>query len=163
VFLGTFFLTVVFDLTVAVEVGLLLACLFFIVRMSQLFRAHWQDGTPPGIAVAQLYGALFFGAVGRIETLGDALAHGTRVIVLDAHRLISVDTSGIDALRQLRRELLRRGIEMVFVDVNEQPRSIMSRAGFLAELGDHHVFGTLAQAYAHWAPAQPAAGSAAVG
>ncbi len=152
VFLGTFFLTVVFDLTVAVEVGLLLACLFFILRMGQLFSARWVDDAPPGFAVARLYGPLFFGAVGRIETLGDTLPPETRVLVLEAHRLISVDTSGIDALRQLRRELGRRGIEIVFVDVNEQPLSIMTRAGFFDELGPSHLFGTLSDAYSHWSP-----------
>ena len=153
VFLGTFFLTVIFDLTVAVEVGLVLACVFFIVRMAQLFRATWAAGAPPGFAVAQLYGALFFGAVGRIETLGDTLPSGTRVLVLEAHRLISMDTSGIDALRQLKRELGRRDVELVFVDVNEQPRSIMTRAGFVAELGADHLFDTLDAAYAHWTSA----------
>jgi sulfate permease, SulP family len=154
IFLGTFLLTVIFDLTVAVEVGLLLACLFFIVRMSQLFRAHWQTDTPPGLAVVQLYGALFFGAVGRIESLGDALPQGTRVVIIDAHRLVSVDTSGVDALRQLRRDLARRDIELMMVDLNEQPLSLMTRAGFLAELGANHVHATLAQAYAQCAPRQ---------
>jgi sulfate permease, SulP family len=155
IFLGTFLLTVIFDLTVAVEVGLVLACLFFIVRMSRLFRAHWLANTPPGIAVAQLYGALFFGAVGRIESLGDALPQGTQVMIIDAHRLISLDTSGVDALRQLRRELARRGIDLVFVDVNEQPLSLLTRSGLLAELGASHVHETLAQAYAQWQSLDP--------
>jgi sulfate permease, SulP family len=155
IFLGTFLLTVIFDLTVAVEVGLVLACLFFIMRMSQLFRAQWQTDTPPGIAVVQLYGALFFGAVGRIESLGDALPQGTQVMIIDAHRLISLDTSGVDALRQLRRELARRGIDLVFVDVNEQPLSLLTRSGFLAELGASHVHETLAQAYTQWQSLDP--------
>jgi sulfate permease, SulP family len=155
IFLGTFLLTVIFDLTVAVEVGLVLACLFFIMRMSQLFRAQWQTDTPPGIAVVQLYGALFFGAVGRIESLGDALPQGTQVMIIDAHRLISLDTSGVDALRQLRRELARCGIDLVFVDVNEQPLSLLTRSGFLAELGASHVHETLAQAYTQWQSLDP--------
>jgi sulfate permease, SulP family len=161
VFLGTFLLTVIFDLTVAIEVGLLLACVFFIYRMSQLFRAQWLTDTPPGIAVSQLYGALFFGAVGHIEQLEESTPTGTRVLVLEAHRLLSVDTSGVDALRQLKRSMARKGIDLVMANVNEQPRSIMSRAGFFDELGPHHVFASLDEAYAQWsaAAASPLSGS----
>ena len=69
VLLGTFVLTVVFDLTVAIEVGLVLACAFFIWRMSQLFSvepaAHLE--APAGVQVRRLYGSLFFGAVNKLE------------------------------------------------------------------------------------------------
>ena len=74
IMLGTFFLTVVFDLTVAVEVGLMLACVFFIYRMSTLFRveppaAADAPGRCPPAGDRALFGALFFGAVGKLEAL----------------------------------------------------------------------------------------------
>jgi SulP family sulfate permease len=143
ILVGTFLLTVVFDLTVAVEVGLVLACVFFIWRMSKLFRAEkltttGATGTPlPDAAVVHaLYGALFFGAVGKIEALGEGLPAATRALVLEMHQLISIDTSGVDALSQLRRSLARQGVALVLADVNEQPRSLMQRSGFIADHGE---------------------------
>jgi sulfate permease, SulP family len=169
VLLGTFFLTVVFDLTIAVEVGLLLACGFFIWRMSQLFQVErvsadtapppspsmssasgdFQDTLPlaePGVEVFSFYGTLFFGAVGKIESLPERLRAGTSVVVLEMHRLISVDTSGVDALVQLHRQLQRRGVRLIVAALNEQPRSLLTRSGFDTLLGEHGIAPTLAAA-----------------
>ena len=155
---GTFLLTVVFDLTVAVEVGLVLACVFFIWRMSQLFsaepigddelRRETGRDTPraDGVHVLQLYGSLFFGAVGKIEAIADQLPAGTRALVLDMHRLVLLDTTGVDALTQLLRALRKRGVALVVAEVNEQPRSLMHRSGFDALLDDGAVAPTLADA-----------------
>ena len=147
--LGTFGLTVVFDLTVAVEVGLLMACGFFIYRMGQLFSARPQalaDGVAPGVAVFELFGSLFFGAVGKIEALPAQLPLGTRCLVLQMHRLISIDTSGIDALQQLHRTLQRQGVALLLADVNPQPLGLIHRSGFAAELGEGAIAASLAQA-----------------
>jgi SulP family sulfate permease len=150
ILLGTFALTVIFDLTVAVEVGLVLACVFFIYRMSTLFsvQASTAVDPPPGVKVLELYGSLFFGAVGKVEALPAGLPADTRAVVLDMHRLISLDTSGIDALEQLHRTLHRGGITLVLARVNEQPRSLMRRSGFEERLGAGHIVDTLAQALA---------------
>jgi SulP family sulfate permease len=137
VLLGTFFLTVVFDLTVAIEVGLVLACAFFIYRMGTLFRVEALAAPEPKhVIVRSLYGALFFGAVGRLEALAEALPDGTRVVVLEAHRLVALDTSGVDALAQLHRTLQRRKVTLLLCDLNEQPRSLLERSGLLAVLGE---------------------------
>ncbi len=148
ILLGTFLLTVVFDLTVAVEVGLVLACVFFIYRMSTLFRVEVRliDDLPPGVQVRELYGALFFGAVGKLEALPAQLGPDTRTVVFDLHRLISMDTSGLDALEQLHKVLARRGIRVWLAAVNEQPLSLMRRAGFEHELGEGAIAPTLAEA-----------------
>jgi SulP family sulfate permease len=169
VLLGTFFLTVVFDLTIAVEVGLLLACGFFIWRMSQLFQVEpvsaevgpatgaatgaatddFQDTLPeptPGVEVFSLYGTLFFGAVGKVETLPERLRPDTQVLVLEMHRLISIDTSGVDALTQLHRQLQRRGVSLIMATLNEQPHSLLTRSGFETLLGAHGIAPTLAAA-----------------
>jgi len=127
VMVGTFLLTVVFDLTVAVEVGLMLACGFFIYRMSQLFRVQpCQAGRLPADTQAlELFGTLFFGTAGKIESVPAGLPDPTRTLVLDLHRLISMDTSGLDAMH--------------LVAANTQPLSLMERAGFLAHLGPGHL------------------------
>ena len=149
---GTFVLTIVFDLTVAVEVGLVLACVFFIWRMGTLFsvRPHQPaagSALPPGVQVFELYGSLFFGAVGKVESLPDQLQAGTRVLVLDMQRLVSMDTSGLDALEQLHRTLQRQQQAMVLANVNEQPLSLMRRSGFEAVLGAEHIVPNLEAAW----------------
>ena len=155
ILVGTFLLTVIFDLTVAVEVGLVLACLFFIYRMSTLFRIEAVAQTGPSfvldgaeqVAVLQLYGALFFGAVGKVEDVPERLPAGTRVLVLEAERLISMDTSGLDALVQLRRTLERRGVVLLLCGLNEQPASLMHRSGRDADtFGEDHLLPDLPSA-----------------
>jgi len=148
ILVGTFVLTVVFDLTVAVEVGLVLACVFFIYRMSTLFRVqpHAGDELPPGVQVFELFGSLFFGAVGKVEALPAQLHAGTRTVVLGMHRLISMDTSGLEALQQLHHVLQRRGIALLLADLNEQPRSLLRRSGFEATLGPEAIVPDVAAA-----------------
>lgn len=155
ILLGTFVLTVVFDLTVAVEVGLVLACVFFIWRMGTLFRVRTPAGTAPpqGVIAFELFGVLFFGAVAKLEGVAAQLPEGTRAVVLDMHQLIALDTSGLDALGQLLRTLQRRGIALLLADVNEQPRSLMQRSGFDALLDDGAIVPTLADAFARAARA----------
>ncbi|MGH6647145.1 SulP family inorganic anion transporter [Aquabacterium sp.] len=139
ILVGTFLLTVVFDLTVAVEVGLVLACVFFIYRMSTLFRIEPLSVADPQVAVFRLFGVLFFGAVGKVEDLADQLPAGTRVVVLEAHRLISVDTSGLEALLQLRRALARKDVQLVLCEVNEQPLGLIRRTHHQDTLGEANV------------------------
>jgi SulP family sulfate permease len=157
ILVGTFLLTVVFDLTVAVEVGLVLACVFFIIRMGRLFRVQPvpQAEVPPGVQVFELFGSLFFGAVGKIEALPAQLPAGTRVLVLEMHRLISLDTSGLDALEQLHRTLQRQDTALVLANVNEQPLSLMRRSGFEDVLGADNIVPTVAAAFADKPEGEP--------
>ena len=153
ILLGTFALTVIFDLTVAVEVGLVLACVFFIYRMSTLFTVRPHQARPgevvaAGVQVFELYGSLFFGAVGKIETLPAMVAAGTRAVVLDMQSLVLVDTSGIDALQQVHRNLQRREIGLVLANLNEQPLSLIRRSGLEAIIGDDHIVRNLDDAMA---------------
>ncbi len=138
--LGTFLLTVVFDLTVAVQVGLLLACALFIRRMSSLFSVERvaQNGNELRY---KLYGALFFGAVAKIDVAVQAVENGPPgpVVVLDALQLVSLDTSGLDALRQLHKAVLLRGGTMRIESLQEQPREVIERSGFARELGAHRA------------------------
>ena len=135
VMLGTFVLTVVFDLTVAIEVGLLLACALFIRRMSSLFSVAPLPGQGPELRF-QLYGALFFGAVDRIDRLVSAVEQappGSRV-VLEAHQLIALDSTGVDALRQLHRVVRQHGGTLHLEGLQPQPHDLARRSGLSAEL-----------------------------
>ena len=152
ILVGTFALTVILDLTVAVEVGLVLACVFFIYRMSTLFRVEPLRTAPEGVRVLRLFGTLFFGAVSKVEAIAEEVPEGTRAVVLEMHRLISIDTSGLDALLQLHRILARRGVRLMLCDLNEQPRSLIRRAEFDAVIGVENVTDDLPTALAALAP-----------
>ena len=148
ILVGTFLLTVVFDLTVAVQVGLVLACVFFIYRVSDLFtvRPNPPQELPAGVQVFELVGSLFFGAVGKIEALPEQVGAATRAVVLEMHRLVLLDSTGLDSLRQLHRTLQRRDIGLVLANVNEQPLSLIRRSGFATTLGDDAIVPTVADA-----------------
>jgi SulP family sulfate permease len=124
---------------------LVLACAFFIYRMSTQFSATplQRAGLPPGVQAVELFGSLFFGAVGKIEALETQIGAGTRVLVLEMHRLVLLDTSGIDALQQLYRALQRRGVALVLANVNPQPLSLIQRSGFEAQIGSDSIVPTV--------------------
>lgn len=159
--LTTFALTVIFDLTIAVQVGLLLASLFFIYRVSTLTRidpvrlpehmARLRDGRPVGVWKAS--GSLFFGSVGKIEALMDAPGTLPGVFVLDMQNIIFLDNTGLDALSALRRTLDDEGGRLIIAGANRQPLDLMRRTGFLNELGSHNVFGKLKEAFQALEPA----------
>lgn len=132
---STFLVTIVFDLTVAVELGLVLACLLFVRRQSDIFRADPIPHMDNDLHF-RLYGSLFFGAVAKIDPIVAAAEQapaGTR-LVLDASQLISLDTTGLDALEQLRKAVSKRGGRLEVRHLNAQPASLMERSGFLARL-----------------------------
>ena len=165
--LSVFFLTVVFDLTVAVEVGLIAACLTFIYRISSLTRAEEMDvATQPAlaglqgqVAIHRLYGALFFGAVKLIEDLQDHLP--ARVLVLDLKNLIYVDSSGADTLNDLARACRKNGVRLLVCGLIHQPADISRRSGFFDAVGAENIHpdlaaGLAAAAQACQAPVQAA-------
>ena len=133
--LGTFFLTVVFDLTVALQVGLILACVLFVRRMSTLFQVVETTHTTDQASFT-LYGALFFGAVAKLDpilTVVESAPQGM-AIRLDVQSLQALDASGLDVLEQLHQAITLRGGRLSFAGLNAQPRTVMERSGFLAQV-----------------------------
>ena len=159
ILLVTFFVTVVFDLTIAVELGMVLASLFFIYRMSELTRidrlplaqeAHepkflYPDGSMR-IAAWQLFGSLFFGAVNKLEELLDPREGHPEIVILDMTRLIQLDTTGLEGLENLRDKLHKRGCTLIVCGLNSQPGSLLFRSGFIDRLGDDNVSHDLSSA-----------------
>ena len=150
--LTTFVLTVILDVTVAVEVGMVLAALFFIYRIGTLTRVEPVAGMPAGTAAYRLTGSLFFGAVGKLEPLTDPARHGDatapRVIVLDCTGLLSLDTTGLEMIDVLRTQLARRGGTLLIAGATEQPLSLLARSGFIERLGADKLLPDLAAAQA---------------
>ncbi len=138
--LAVFFLTVVFDLTVAVEVGLVAASLTFIYRISSLSRReavtrldHPSLAEHGGSVQAwRLYGALFFGAVKLIEEIEDRL--NTPVLVIDLKNVIYVDSSGADALMNLIHTCNKKQVQLIVCGLMHQPMDIAQRTGLLRHL-----------------------------
>jgi len=135
IMLGTFFLTVVFDLTVALQVGLILACVLFVRRMSSLFQVV-EVSRDADSASFQLYGSLFFGAVAKLDPILTVVESAPKglVVRLDVQSLQSLDTSGLDVLEQLHKAIVLRGGRLVVAGLNAQPRAVMERSGFLAKV-----------------------------
>lgn len=134
---STFLVTIVFDLTVAVELGLVLAFVLFVRRQTDVFRADLVE-QQPGQLLFRLYGALFFGAAAKIDPVVDRVEQappGTRVI-LDTALMISLDTTGLHALEQLHKAVEKRGGQLVLTGLNEQPLSLIQRSGFADKLHD---------------------------
>jgi sulfate permease, SulP family len=135
-----FALTVIVDLTVAVEVGLMAACLTFIYRISSLSRAEQVfPDTHPELAgheaqlqAHRLYGALFFGAVKLVEDIEENLPEQS--LVLDLKNLIYIDTSGADSLMALARSCRKKQVRLILCGVAHQPLDMMQRCGLLAQL-----------------------------
>ena len=135
IMLGTFFLTVVFDLTVALQVGLLLACVLFVRRMSSLFQVVELSNSGDE-ACFRLYGSLFFGAVAKIDPILNVVEGAPQgmTIRLDVQSLQVLDASGLDVLEQLLKAISSRGGRLVLIGLNAQPREVMERSGFLAHI-----------------------------
>ncbi|PQA82209.1 sodium-independent anion transporter [Limnohabitans sp. TS-CS-82] len=160
--LAVFLLTVVVDLTVAVEVGLIAACLTFIYRISNLTRAEpvsAQDqpalaGRGDAVQAHRFYGALFFGAVKLVEAIEENLP--TQAVVLDLKNLIYIDSSGVDALLSLARACHKKQRRLVLCGLAHQPLDIAQRSGLLGEASHAEWAPDLAQGIAQ-ALAQPSA------
>jgi SulP family sulfate permease len=148
--LSVFLLTVVVDLTVAVEVGLIAACLTFIYRISSLSRSEVVpaqqhpvlQGDDLQVQAHRLYGALFFGAVKLVEAIEDNLPKQT--LVLDLKNLIYVDSSGADALLALARSCRQKNVRLIVCGLAHQPLDIAQRSGLLGVLAAHNLADDLA-------------------
>ena len=150
VLIATFVLTVVFDLVVAIEIGMVLACLLFIKRMSEETHVDsWvyaDDDTPDiddhlrrlplQIRVYEITGPLFFGAADAIEHI--VVKDFTRCLVIRMRSVPALDSTALNALKNLVTVCERKGITLVFSHVNEQPMRVMKKAGFPELVGEQN-------------------------
>jgi sulfate permease, SulP family len=149
-----FLLTVIVDLTVAVEVGLIAACLTFIYRISSLTRAEHVladshpelTGQEAHVQAHRLYGALFFGAVKLVEAMEENLP--SKAVVVDLKNLIYIDTSGADALMSLVRSCRKKKVRLIVCGLAHQPLEMAQRCGLLQALPDTDLASDLNQGLA---------------
>lgn len=150
--LGTFLVTVIFDITLAVELGMVLASLFFIYHMSGLTRIEAiVTGEPqdaghgrPRVLAYRVYGSLFFGAANKLENL--LLTQGSypeKAMILELGKVISIDTTGLDILQSLHRNLQKSGALLILCSLNDQTESLIRKSGFADVLGPENILPSL--------------------
>ena len=161
VLLVTFFLTVVFDLVVAIEIGMLLTCLLFMKRMSD--ETHVDSWTyvdddsdavndhmqklAKEIRVYEITGPLFFGAANAIEHI--VVKDFTKCLVLRMRSVPALDSTAMNALQNLVKYCEAKGITPIFSHVNEQPMHVMEKAGFVELVGKDNFCTNISDALKH--------------
>ena len=161
VLLVTFFLTVVFDLVVAIEIGMLLTCLLFMKRMSD--ETHVDSWTyvdddsdavndhmqklAKEIRVYEITGPLFFGAANAIEHI--VVKDFTKCLVLRMRSVPALDSTAMNALQNLVKYCEAKGITPIFSHVNEQPMHVMEKAGFVELVGKDNFCANISDALKH--------------
>lgn len=155
VLLTTFGLTVAFDLTVAIEVGVVMAALLFMHRMTQVFALQGGPGLldededdlarpaspdqreqlPDGVAAFRISGPLFFAVANRLDEVLDQYYQPPRVFILRMRLVPLIDASGAESVIQFVRRCHRRGTAVILSGVREQPRAVLDDLGLVREAG----------------------------
>jgi len=163
VFLTTFGLTVVFGLTVAVEVGMILAAFLFIRRISETTKVTLVDEAtdlegdhqslrgkviPPGVLVFNVFGALMFGAAEKLENILLHSHQEPKVLILRMQKVVAMDSTALNTLGHLHLKLQKRGIVLILSGPHTQPYVLMENSGFLDELGRENIAGNVDDAIA---------------
>jgi SulP family sulfate permease len=163
VLLTTFLLTVLVDLTVAVEVGMVLAAFLFMKRMSEvtnvsLLTREFQDqpdrdlggedtlavrDVPPGVDVYEIDGPFFFGAAESFKTALGSVARKPKVLIIRRRRVPAIDSTGLAALRDVVHRSRKEGTLVILAEVHSQPVVALSNSAFYSELGESNVTGNL--------------------
>lgn len=154
VFLSAFILTVVVDLTVAVEIGMVLAAILFIKRSTETTQIMAVDETtetegsqhsligkevPKGVMIYRIMGAFFFGAVDKLESALNREKREPEVLVLRMRKVMAMDATGLNALEDLYDKLKRKGKHLVISAPHTHPFMVMEKAGFLDRIGRENV------------------------
>lgn len=162
VLLVTFLLTVLVDLTVALEVGMVLAAFLFMRRMAEVtnvrfatreFAEREEDPADPnavrrrrvpsGVEVYEIDGPFFFGAAEKFrDTLWD-VAHKPKVLIIRLRNVPAIDSTGLRAFTELVHRSRNDGTLVILSDVHAQPMMALARSALLQEIGEEHVLGNI--------------------
>ena len=156
----TFVLTVVFDLVVAIEVGMVITCVLFLKRMSETTNVKsWiyydeSDSNagdlmelPEAVSVFEISGPMFFGSADKLAKIN--LNHFTKCLVLRMRSVPSLDATAMKSLEELYDRCQTAGVQVVFSHVNDQPRKTMEKHGFIAKVGEENFLPHIEEALAY--------------
>ena len=165
VLLTTFILTIMVDLTFAVEVGVILATFLFLRRMVEVTGIKPGSSTlgmeivygksgeaspapkhPKNIEVFEITGPFFFGIADTLQHTLRGLAKKPHAFILRMKDVPAIDSTGITALESFLTQCRQGKIALILCEIREQPRKALAKAGFLAELGEGHIWETLEDA-----------------
>ncbi len=153
VLLITFGLTVLVDLTVGIQVGVVLAALLFMRRMAEVTEVGFitaemereedasdpysirQRHVPPGVEVFEINGPFFFGAADKFRDAITVDGHRPEVLILRMRRVAAIDATGLTALEELHNRCGRQGTQLLLSGVSDATKAILEKAGFLERLG----------------------------
>lgn len=156
VLLAACILTFVFDLVLAIEVGMVLSCVLFMKRMSDVTNIQeWKcfgatdldeedtffdsltfKEVPNGTLVYDFSGPMFFGATDKITYITNEINENTKVIILQMRRVPAMDATALGTLRTLKQRLEQKNITLILSNVPQQPLNVMKKAEFTRELKD---------------------------
>jgi SulP family sulfate permease len=157
VLVTTFLLTVLVDLVVAIEVGVVLAALLFMRRMSEVttvrsitdqiadeervgFAAEDMDVVlPPGTEVFEVAGSFFFGSAQRFSEVLGEIHTKPRLVILRMRNVLTIDSTGLYALEQVHKRLAKHGTQLILSGVHAQPMTVLARSGAYERLGADNV------------------------
>ena len=166
VLLATFLLTVFIDLTVAIEIGLLLAAFFFIRKMIDVSTVKEMQNEiladrespksddnslslraiPKGVMVYEIEGPLFFGTVQKFEQMMLSAGPSCRVLILRMRSTIYLDAGGLHVLSQLKDDCKKRNVHLIISDIHTQPFMLAAKTGLDKKIGEEFIFGNLDEA-----------------
>ncbi|MBS3158646.1 STAS domain-containing protein [Candidatus Woesearchaeota archaeon] len=161
VLMTTFFLTVVFDLTVAIEIGMITAVFLFIRRMSLVSNVNvitnelnddladdyekkdkYDIGSrivPEGVEVYEINGPLFFGAAYKFEEAIKQIQKKPKILVIRLRNVPAIDSTGIRVLEQVYDDSVKKGIQLILSGVAPQPLVALDKAGLRKKVGDNNI------------------------
>jgi SulP family sulfate permease len=162
VMLTTFTLTVVVDLTVAIQVGMVLAAFLFMRRMAEVTNVtavarELHDAAdpeldptrrrvPPGVLVYEINGPFFFGAAGKFRETISGIANPPKVLIIRMRDVPAMDSTGLRALREVVRRTRADGTLLLLSEVHAQPMAALARSDLLEEIGEEALVGDLDEA-----------------
>jgi len=157
VLLTTFILTVLFDLVVAVEVGMVLAAMLFIKRVSdttEVSRVMESDALetpeqlaagktiPEGVLVYRIFGPFLFGAAEKMEDAIESLESMPKVLVLRLHLVTAMDATALNALQSVVERFQNHGGSVILSGLHHQPLAVLRKAGFIEIIGRENLVAT---------------------
>ena len=161
VLLTTFGLTVIFDLTIAIQIGMILAVLLFMRRMAMvtnvgIITRELKDEeekvdsnsiqnkkVPDGVEVFEINGPFFFGAVSKFRDTVRIVENPPKIIIIRMRDVPAIDSTGIHALEQLLKETKKHNTHLVLSGVHTQPLMALAQAEFIDKIGEANVHGNI--------------------
>lgn len=164
VLLSTFLMTVIFDLVVAIEVGMVLAMFLFVKRMSEdkliqdisskkeSYNKTMEDSSiekyiNDGISLFEINGPLFYGAVNNFLNLSYEMSINTKILILEMKNVNCMDATALNGLKQLDERCRSQKILILYTQLNSQPEKLLNKSGFIKTIGNDRFYDSIEDAF----------------